>query len=85
MPSDKVAHYRQTGKSLLLTPAQYKTQYEWLKEVDSLALTNSQLHLYATYKKYFSKKRVGFPKYKKYKSKKKSRRKYTTNNKHGAA
>ena len=79
MFSDKIAHYKQTGKSLLLTPAQYKNHYEWLKEVDSLALTNAQLHLQAIYKKSFSKKRAGIPKYKD-KGKKKSRRKYTINN-----
>ena len=38
MLADKIKHYQQTGKSLSVTPAQYKSQYEWLKEVDSLAL-----------------------------------------------
>lgn len=28
------------------TPAQYKKEYEWLKEVDSLALANAQLNLH---------------------------------------
>ncbi|MCB2290339.1 helix-turn-helix domain-containing protein, partial [Clostridium sp. CS001] len=26
------------------TPAQYKTEFEWLKEVDSLALANAQMN-----------------------------------------
>ena len=43
MLADKIKHYQQTGKSLSVTPAKYKSQYEWLKEVDSLALANAQL------------------------------------------
>lgn len=34
---DKIKYYQQTGKTLSVTPARYKSQYEWLKEVDSLA------------------------------------------------
>ena len=81
MLSDKIAHYKQTGKSLLVTPAQYKSQYKWLKEVDSLALANAQINLQVAYNNFFKKKRAGFPQYK---SKKKSRRRYTTNNQHGS-
>ena len=81
MLADKIKHYEQTGKILSVTPAMYKSQYEWLKEVDSLALANAQLNLQSAYKNFFSKKRVGFPKYK---SKKKSRKRYTTNNQHGS-
>lgn len=79
MLSDKISFYRETGKSLPITPAKYKEQYEWLKEVDSLALANAQLNLQSAYKNFFSKKHSGFPKFK---SKKKSRKKYTTNNQH---
>ncbi len=81
MLADKIKHYEQTGKILSVTPAMYKSQYEWLKEVDSLALANAQLNLQSAYKNFFSKKRAGFPKYK---SKKKSRKRYTTNNQHGS-
>ncbi len=35
------------------TPAKYKTEYEWLKEVDSLALANAQLNLQTAYKNFF--------------------------------
>ena len=45
MLGDRIEHYQVTGKSLNNTPAQYKNEYEWLKEVDSLALANAQLHL----------------------------------------
>ena len=81
MLADKIAYYKQTGKMLHTTPAQYKSEFEWLKEVDSLALANAQLNLQSAYKNYFSKKHSGFPKYK---SKRKSRKKYTTNNQHGS-
>ena len=62
------------------TPAQYKKEYEWLKEVDSLALANAQLNLYKAYKNFFRDKSVGFPKFK---SKKTNRFSYTTNNQNG--
>ena len=53
-----------------------KKEYPWLKEVDSLALANVQLHLEAAYKKFFAEKKAGFPKFK---SKHRSRKSYTTN------
>ena len=67
---------KETGKSLRITPAKYKKEFPWLKEVDSLALSNAQLHLEAAYKNFFRDKSVGFPKYK---SKHKSKASYTTN------
>ena len=36
------------------TPAKYKIGFEWLKEVDSLALANAQLNLQTAYKNFFS-------------------------------
>ena len=81
MLADKIKHYQETGKTLSVTPAKYKGQYEWLREVDSLALANAQLNLQSAYKNFFRKKRGGFPKFK---SKKKSRKRYTTNNQHGS-
>jgi len=35
------------------TPAQYKSEFPWLKEVDSLALANAQLNLDKAYKNFF--------------------------------
>ena len=81
MLADKIGYYQQTKKMLQTTPAQYKNQFEWLKEVDSLALSNAQLNLQSAYKNFFNKKHSGFPKFK---SKKKSRMKYTTNNQNGS-
>ncbi|AWK51597.1 transposase [Clostridium beijerinckii] len=61
------------------TPAQYKKEFEWLKEVDSLALANAQLNLDKAYKNFFRDKSVGFPKFKK----KNNTNNYTTNNQNG--
>ena len=76
MLQDRIAYYKETGLSLQNTPAKYKKNYEWLKEVDSLALANAQLHLDVAYKNFFRDKKVGFPKFK---SKKHSSNSYTTN------
>ena len=46
------------------TPAKYKTEFEWLKEVDSLALANAQVNLDKAYKNFFRDKTVGFPRFK---------------------
>ena len=35
MLNDKIEYYKNTGKSLQTTPAQYKSDYKFLKEVDS--------------------------------------------------
>lgn len=62
------------------TPAQYKKEFAFLKEVDSLALANAQINLDKAYKNFFRDKSVGFPKFK---SKKNNRHSYTTNNQNG--
>ena len=58
----------------------YKKEYPYLKEVDSLALANVQLHLQQALKNCFQSKHCKFPVCK---SKKKSRNSYTTNNQKG--
>jgi putative transposase len=58
-------------------PAAYKESRPWLKEVDSLALANAYLHLEAAYRKFFKKDGGSFPKFK---SKRRSKTSYTTNN-----
>ena len=58
------------------TPASYKKEYPWLKEVDSLALANVQMHLESAFHKFFRELFAGFPRFK---SKKSSRKSYTTN------
>lgn len=83
MLSDKIEGYETTGKFHAITPAKYKKDHPYLKEVDSLALANKQLDLQAAFRNCFSKshkKNTGFPKFK---SAKRSRRSYTTNNQKG--
>lgn len=80
MLADRIEHYEKTGEELKNTPAQYKKDYPYLKEVDSLALANAQINLNKAFKNFFSKKNVGFPKFK---SAKRSRKAYTTNNQKG--
>ena len=58
------------------TPAGYKKEHPWLKEADSLALANVQMNLEGAFRKFFREPKVGFPNYK---SKKHSRKSYTTN------
>ena len=67
-------------KMIFPTPAKYKKEFPFLKEVDSLALANAQLHLDKAYKNFFRDKSVGFPRFK---SKKNPVQSYTTNNQNG--
>lgn len=80
MLSDKIDYYKETKKKLNNTPAQYKKEFEWLKEVDSLALANAQMNLQTAYNNFFKRPEVGFPKFK---SKKNHYYSYTTNNQGG--
>lgn len=78
MLNDKIEHYKLTEQAPWKnTPAQYKDEFPWLKEIDSLALANAQMNLEKAYKNFFRDKSVGFPKFK---SKKNNHRSYTTNN-----
>ena len=76
MLADKIEHYNKEKKMLRNTPASYKKEYPWLKEVDSLALSNVQMHLESAFRKFFCEPSAGFPRFK---SKKSSRKSYTTN------
>ena len=78
MLADKIKHYEDTKEPLYNTPAQYKKEFPWLKEVDSLALCNVQLNLQSAYKNFFQ-SGFGFPKFKK----KSHRQSYKTNNNNG--
>ena len=76
MLADKMEYYKKEKKMLRNTPASYKKEYPWLKEVDSLALANVQMHLESAFHKFFREPSAGFPRFK---SKKSSRKSYTTN------
>ena len=78
---DRLKYYRETGKMLFNTPAQYKDTYPFLREVDSLALANAQLHLNNAYKNYFQRKGAGRPRFK---SRKSLHQSYATNNQRGS-
>ena len=65
-----------TGERTKTTPAVYKKDYPWLKEVDSLALCNAQLDLETAFRNHRMRKDNGYPRYK---SKHHSRQSYTTN------
>jgi putative transposase len=80
MLGDKIEYYKETKEKLNNTPAQYKKEFEWLKEVDSLALANAQMNLQTAYNNFFRSPKTGFPKFK---SKKKNKNSYTTNNQNG--
>lgn len=67
-------------KMIFPTPAKYKKEFPFLKEVDSLALANAQMNLDKAYKHFFRDKSIGFPKFK---SKKNPVQSYTTNNQKG--
>lgn len=79
MLEDKQNYYDTYHKNLYVTPAKYKNDFPFLKEADSLALANVQLDLNGAFRAFFE-KRTGRPKYK---SKKRSRASYTTNNQNG--
>jgi len=77
MLNDKLNAYNNKEKIPRVTPAKYKSEYPFLKEVDSLALSNIQLQLEKAFRDHFkNKKHFGLPKFKK----KKDKQSYTTNN-----
>ena len=85
MLDDRMKAYEETKndsskKMSFPTPAKYKKEFPFLKEVDSLALANAQLNLDKAYKNFFRDKSIGFPRFK---SKKNPVQSYTTNNQNG--
>ena len=85
MLNDRMKAYEETKKNpskkmKFPTPAKYKEEFSFLKEVDSLALANAQLNLDKAYKNFFRDKSVGFPRFK---SKKNTVQCYTSNNHKG--
>lgn len=67
--------------NVIKTPAMYKSEYPFLKKVDSLALSNSQMDLKQAFRnRKQNSKHFGKPKFKK---KSHSKLSYKTNNQHG--
>lgn len=82
MLNAKIEHYDKTKKTLHITPASFKAEYDFLKLADSLALANSQLNLEQAYKNFFNNPdHFGFPQFK---SRKHSKLSYKTNNQKGS-
>lgn len=57
MLSDKINSYQVSKSFGKQTPAMYKEEFPYLREVDSLALANVQLNLQSAFKSCFSKSR----------------------------
>lgn len=82
MLGDRLDYYKETGKKLNNTPAQYKSEFPWLKEVESLALANAQLNLNKAYNNFWNnRKHFGKPRFK---SRNTGRSLYSTNNQKGS-
>jgi putative transposase len=84
MLENRIDLYEQYGqdKELLKqhkprTYSDYKKEFEWLYEIDNLALANAQINIQTAYTNFYRDKLVGFPKFK---SKHRDRNSYTTNN-----
>ena len=75
MLSDKVDYYQNNKTNYKTLVSDYKKRHSYLKDIDSLALANVKLNLDKAYNNFFS-KRSKFPRFK---SRKHSRRSYTTN------
>ncbi|RGO63215.1 transposase, partial [Hungatella hathewayi] len=63
-----------------LTQLKKQEEYEWLRDVDSIALQSSLKNLEAAFKNYFEQPEAGFPKFKSKKCRKQS---YTTRSTNG--
>jgi putative transposase len=74
---EKLYHYEKKNPIPRITPAKYKEEFPFLREVDSLALANVQLQLERAFKNHLKdRKKFGLPKPKR----KKDKQSYTTNN-----
>ena len=80
MLADRIECYEKYGNDKEHSPRSYtswKKDYNWLYEIDALALANVYLQLNAAYRRFFCDKQVGFPNFK---SKRARKDRYTTNN-----
>lgn len=81
MLADKIAYYDEYKESLDTQPPTYKSDFPFLKEVDSLALTSEYRNLNTAFKNFFRDTSIGYPKFKKKHDNHKS---YTTYNQKGS-
>jgi putative transposase len=81
MLDEKQQAYKKKERISRPTPAEYKEEFPFLKEVDSFALCNVQLQLEKAFKNHFkNRKQFKLPKFKK----KRDRQSYTKNNTHNS-
>jgi len=81
MLDKKLQSYKKKERIPGVTPAKYKEEFPFLKEVDSFALCNVQLQLEKAFKDHFrNRKQFKLPKFKK----KRDKQSYTTNNTHNS-
>ncbi len=85
MLEERIENHKTSGKFEGHTPAYFKkmNKYSFLQNVDSLSLCNAQLNLNKAFSNCFDKKRKKRNNFPKFKSKKHSRKSYTTNNGRG--
>ena len=76
MLTDKIEYFKQYQKPFHKSPAQYKLDFPWLREVDSMALANALINLKHAFTNFFTLPGYRFPKFK---SKKNNFKSYTTN------
>jgi len=81
MLDKKLQDYKKKERIPGVTPAKYKDEFPFLKEVDSRALCNVQLQLEKAFKDHFrNRKQFKLPKFKK----RREKQSYTTNNVHNS-
>jgi putative transposase len=80
MLNEKQTKYKSQDKSRLKTEKEYKIEFEWLKEVDSIALQQSRVDLKTAYDNFFRKLKSGQPTNLKFKSKHNPKNSYRTIN-----
>ena len=80
MLADKIAYYNEYGETLNTLVTDYKCDYPFLDDVDSLALSNEARNLNRAYTNFFRNKDFGFPKFK---SKRDNHKSFSTYNQKG--
>jgi len=78
MLSEKQEKYKSKDDSKLKTEKEYKIEFDWLKEVDSIALQQARIDLRTAYDNFFRKLKAGQPTSLKFKSKHNPKNSYRT-------
>jgi len=78
MLDEKQVKYKAKDKSKTKTEKEYKKDFDWLKEVDSIALQQARIDLKTAYDNFFRKLKAGQPTNLKFKSKHNPKHSYRT-------